>query len=313
MTTTPTPGADLSRLRLGTAPDSWGVWFPDDPHQVPWQRFLDEVVEGGYQLDRAGPLRLPADRSRAAAGRAGPARPPALRRGGLRRAAPRGGGLRAGGAGLPDRGGLLAALGARYLVLLPEQYTDMHSGDALEPGELDAGAVERPRDRHVPARQGPAGGVRHLAGLPPARRQPRRHPAPGRAVAAGHRPQQRLAVPRHRPHLLLRRRQPRDHPPVPRADRLRAPQAGGPCRRRRVREESLSFADAVKLGAMVEPPTAIPAMEPLLDELGTLDVDLFAIVEQDLYPCEPDCPFPVATRTRAYLNGCGLGPAPRRR
>jgi inosose dehydratase len=82
---------------------------------------------------------------------------------------------------------------------------------------------------------------------------------------------------------------------------------------RRVREESLSFADAVKLGAMVEPPTGIPAMEPLLQELGRLDADLFAIVEQDLYPCEPDVPLPVATRTRSYLNGCGLGPAPRRR
>jgi inosose dehydratase len=82
---------------------------------------------------------------------------------------------------------------------------------------------------------------------------------------------------------------------------------------RRVREERLSFADAVKLGAMVEPPGGIPAMEPLLAELGTLDVDLFAIVEQDLYPCEPDYPLPVATRTREYLNGCGLGPAPRRR
>jgi inosose dehydratase len=81
---------------------------------------------------------------------------------------------------------------------------------------------------------------------------------------------------------------------------------------RRVREERLSFADAVKLGAMVEPPGGIPAMEPLLAELGTLDVDLFAIVEQDLYPCEPDYPLPVATRTRTYLNSCGLGPAPRR-
>jgi len=25
----------LPNLRLGTAPDSWGVWFPDDPKQVP--------------------------------------------------------------------------------------------------------------------------------------------------------------------------------------------------------------------------------------------------------------------------------------
>jgi len=54
MTTTPAPGADLSRLRLGTAPDSWGVWFPDDPHQVPWHQFLDEVVQGGYQWIELG-------------------------------------------------------------------------------------------------------------------------------------------------------------------------------------------------------------------------------------------------------------------
>ena len=39
-----------------------------------------------------------------------------------------------------------------------------------------------------------------------------------------------------------------------------------------------------------------------------LDVDapLFVIVEQDLYPCEPAVPLPIATRTRAYLNGRGL-------
>ena len=56
MTTTPAPGADLSRLRLGTAPDSWGVWFPDDPHQVPWHQFLDEAAAAGYTLVELGPF-----------------------------------------------------------------------------------------------------------------------------------------------------------------------------------------------------------------------------------------------------------------
>lgn len=28
-----TAPTDLSRLTLGTAPDSWGVWFEQDPHQ----------------------------------------------------------------------------------------------------------------------------------------------------------------------------------------------------------------------------------------------------------------------------------------
>jgi inosose dehydratase len=39
----------MSRLRLGTCPDSWGVWFADDPLQTPWHRFLDEVAEVGYE------------------------------------------------------------------------------------------------------------------------------------------------------------------------------------------------------------------------------------------------------------------------
>ena len=33
---------------IGSAPDSWGVWFPDDPAQTSWQRFLDEVAAAGY-------------------------------------------------------------------------------------------------------------------------------------------------------------------------------------------------------------------------------------------------------------------------
>ena len=49
-------------VKVGTAPDSWGVWFPDDPLQIPWQRFLDEVVESGYEWIELGPYGyLPTD------------------------------------------------------------------------------------------------------------------------------------------------------------------------------------------------------------------------------------------------------------
>ncbi|MBT2475291.1 2-keto-myo-inositol dehydratase, partial [Microbacterium sp. ISL-103] len=56
-TTTPAAAAAGANpgLRIGTAPDSWGVWFPDDPKQVPWQRFLDEVVAAGYSWIELGP------------------------------------------------------------------------------------------------------------------------------------------------------------------------------------------------------------------------------------------------------------------
>ena len=48
--------SSLPNLQLGTAPDSWGVWFPDDPKQVPWHRFLDEAAAAGYTAVELGPF-----------------------------------------------------------------------------------------------------------------------------------------------------------------------------------------------------------------------------------------------------------------
>ena len=292
MTTTPTPGADLSRLRLGTAPDSWGVWFPDDPHQVPWQRFLDEVVEGGYRWIELGPYGyLPTDPG-AAAGRAGPARAPALRRGGVRRAAPRGGGLRAGARGLPDRGqaaqrargpppgpaaravhGHAQRQRAGAWRLEPAQWNDLVTGMSrlgkVLQEESGIQLVFHPHaDSHVDTQPRVE---RLLQDTDPA--------TVSLCLDTGHISYcggDNLEIIRAFPERIGYVHLKQVDPEVV----------------RRVREESLSFADAVKLGAMVEPPTGIPAMEPLLEELGRLDADLFAIVEQDLYPCEPDVPAP---------------------
>lgn len=55
----------LTRIRIGSAPDSWGVWFPDDPLQTPWERFLDEVADSGYEWIELGPYGyLPTDPAR---------------------------------------------------------------------------------------------------------------------------------------------------------------------------------------------------------------------------------------------------------
>jgi len=43
-------------IHVGTAPDSWGVWHASDPRQTPWQRFLDEVAEAGYDAIELGPF-----------------------------------------------------------------------------------------------------------------------------------------------------------------------------------------------------------------------------------------------------------------
>ena len=51
-----------SIILVGSAPDSWGVWFPDDPGQTPYTRFLDEVAASGYQWIELGPFGyLPTD------------------------------------------------------------------------------------------------------------------------------------------------------------------------------------------------------------------------------------------------------------
>ena len=79
-----------------------------------------------------------------------------------------------------------------------------------------------------------------------------------------------------------------------------------PAIRARVREERLGFAPAVRLGVMVEPPLGEPDMPSLIAALAALDRELYCIVEQDMYPCEPDRPLPIAKRTQTYLATCGL-------
>lgn len=76
--------------------------------------------------------------------------------------------------------------------------------------------------------------------------------------------------------------------------------------RAKVEGEDLPFGEAVKLGAMTEPPHGIPDMPTLLAEIETLGIDVFAIVEQDMHPCEVDAPLPIAKRTRTYLGSCGV-------
>ena len=42
-------------IRIGTGPNAWGVRRdPNQPDRVPWRRFLDEVVEAGYDWIEVG-------------------------------------------------------------------------------------------------------------------------------------------------------------------------------------------------------------------------------------------------------------------
>jgi inosose dehydratase len=75
----------------------------------------------------------------------------------------------------------------------------------------------------------------------------------------------------------------------------------------RAEAEQLSFADAVKRDVMCEPGLGVPDLDDLTDALGSLPAGTFVIVEQDLYPCDFDRPYPIATRPRKTLQAAGIG------
>jgi inosose dehydratase len=302
---------DLERLRLGTAPDSWGVWFPEDPHQVTWQRYLDEVARAGYVWTELGPSGfLPQD-------------PGQLRDelgsrglqvcGGTVFAALHHGkeALDAAIESFGREARLLSAVGAKYLIHLPEQYTDMHTGAATEAGDL---ATEQ-WDNLI-------SGTDELG----------RVMAEEYGISLVFHPHVDTHVDtQERVERFLQDTDPRyvnlcldtghisycdgDNVAIveafpDRVDYVHLKQVD-PQVRERVRAGNLPLSDAVKLGAMVEPPYGIPDMPPLLQALGRLDKDLFTVIEQDLYPVEPDVPLPVAARTAGYFVACGLGPVRR--
>lgn len=297
--------ARYPKLRLGTAPDSWGVWFPDDPQQVPWARFLDEARDAGYSLIELGPYGyLPTDPDvlRAELDRRGLA----LTGGAVFVALHKG--EEAYAQALLDcdlEARLLTILGARHLVILPDSFTDL-DGNVVQSKELtdaqwndlcsgmdrlgrhlkDRWDVDLVFHSHADSHVGTQDQiVRLLDNTDPT--------YVNVCLDTGH-----VAYYNGDNLALIR-----DYPE--RIQYVHLKQVD-PAIRRRAHDEKLGFAPAVRLGVMVEPPAGDPPMEPVLEALGALDRELYCIVEQDLYPCAPDAPFPIAARTRRYFVGCGL-------
>jgi inosose dehydratase len=305
--TASTTGASTrSRLRLGSCPDSWGVWFADDPRQTPWQRFLDELAEAGYRWLELGPYGyLPTD----------PAR---LREEVDRRGLRVSGQAVFGGLHDPDRwdadlrdarqvAELVTAMGARHVVLLPAGTRDL-DGTWLGPRTLDEQGwrtlVERTSELgrildqeygvtavfhpHADSYVGTQAQVeRFLQETDPA--------SVNLCLDTGH-----IAYYRG-DNLELIRRYP------DRIGYLHLKQAD-PAVVDQVEAEDLWFAEAVRRGVMCEPPQGLPDVEELLRAVDEhLDGELFMIVEQDLYPCDPDVPLPIASRTCKYLRQLGVG------
>ncbi|GHH67861.1 MULTISPECIES: sugar phosphate isomerase/epimerase family protein [Streptomyces phaeochromogenes group] len=295
----------LDRIRVGSAPDSWGVWFPDDPQQVPWERFLDEVSEAGYSWIELGPYGyLPTDPAKLTdeVNR----RDLKVSAGTVFTALHRGPDVwDATWEHVSQVAELTRAMGAKHLVVIPSFWRDDKTAELIEPPELT---------------------VRQWSYLTKGMER------------LGHEVKERFGLdivvhPHADTHIDTEEHVERfldstdsglvslcldtGHYAYCGGDNVKLIETYGErigyLHLKQVDPEILAdvvknevpFGPAVQRGVMCEPPTGVPALEPVLDAAQRLGVDLFAIVEQDMYPCPPDKPLPIAVRTRQFLRSCG--------
>ena len=293
-------------VKIGTGPDSWGVWFADDPRQIPWRRFLDEVVEAGYQWIELGPFgylpptiatlraelgqrNLKVSGTFTLANLEEPSAWPEVERQVL------------GG------GELVAGLGGEFMVLIDDLHTDWFTGERLAPERLDDAAWRRLIDTTHKV----ADIVRERFGLKLAF-----HSSPDTHVAFEDQIEtlleqtdpERVSLGLDVGHFAYRGIDAvsfirRHHE---RISYLHL-KSVDPDIQKRIEAEDIPFAKAVQMGIFCEPSKGIVDYLALRDVLREVDFSGFAIVEQDMYPAPFDKPLPIAKRTRAYLRKIGMG------
>ena len=293
-------------VKIGSAPDSWGVWFPSDDKQIPWQRCLDEIAEAGYQWTELGPYGyLPTDRATLQN---------ELSKRGLRASGTFAMGHLEDDAAWPGlekqvlgAGESLAYLGAEYLILIDDTYTNLWTGEATAPGRLDDEAWKRLVDRiHYVVDL-----VRDRFGL-----QVVFHPHAETHVEyedqierlLSQTDPERVVLCLDTGHHAYRGGDPitflrRHHRRIPYLH-LKSVQ---PDLQKKVAEENIPFAHAVGMDLFCEPSQGVVDFPALCRVLQEIDYNGYAIVEQDMYPAPFDKPLPIARRTREYLRGIGIG------
>ena len=293
-------------IRIGSAPDSWGVWFPSDPKQIPWERFLDEIAAAGYEWTELGPYGyLPTDPAtlRAELDRRGlkvtaaftmvhledPAVWPELERQML------------GG------GELAAALGGRFMVLIDDTYSDLFTGQPTRPSRLDDEGWKRLIDTTHRAADLAASRLGLQLVYHPHAETHVEYEDQIEAFLEQTDPS-RVALCFDTGHHAYRGGDPvaffrRHH------DRIRYLHLKSVDRQKQewVERERIPFAIAVANDMFCEPDRGAVDFLAFRDALREAGYDGWATVEQDMYPAPFDKPLPIAQRTRAYLRSIGLG------
>jgi inosose dehydratase len=293
-------------IRLGSAPDSWGVWFPSDPKQIPWQRFLDEIAEAGYEWTELGPFGyMSADASILRT---------ELARRGLKLTAAFAMAHLEDPAAWPEverqvlGGGALAAdLGGRFLVLIDDTYSDPFTGRPTRPSRLDDEGWKRLIDAtHRVADLAATRLGLQLVYHPHAETHVEYEDQIEAFLAATD--PNRVALCFDTGHHAYRGGDPvaffrRHH------DRIRYLHLKSVDRQKQqqVERERVPFAIAVAEDVFCEPSCGAVDFLAFRDALREVDYDGWATVEQDMYPAPFDKPLPIARRTRDYLRAIGLG------
>ncbi|MEE3852937.1 sugar phosphate isomerase/epimerase [Gordonia sp. LSe1-13] len=299
----------FSRLSLGTAPDSWGIWFPDDPKQPHWSTFLDEVVEAGYRTIELGPFgylpthpeQLTDELGKRGLSLTGGTVGTALHRGPdafeqARRDA-------------FDVCELLSAMDVHDLIVLPEQYTDLHTGALTQAAELTADEWRSLTEGHSALGRLIKDAFGITQGF---------HPHVDTHVDTQNFIEKFLddtdpdtvslcLDTGHVSYCSGDNREIISRDPD-RISYIHLKQVD-PGVAAKAREDHVGFYEAVQRGAMVVPPLGVPTMEPLLADLAALGRDFRLIIEQDMYPAPPGSAKEIAIRTREYFASIGLLPA----
>lgn len=293
--------------RIGIAPDSWGVWFPDHPSQPTAEQYLSEVQEVGFRWSEIGPWgflgtdpqKLKADFDAHNLLCSGGTAVTSLHRAGNP--------VDEAWKDISEIAGALVTLGAEHLIVIPETWQRDDAGrvqgeraftaeewtrfltnhDELGKRLLEEYGIRQMFHSHADSQVGTWGEVtRLLEGTDPR--------YTNLCLDTGH-----FAYYLGDCYGLLK-----EYPS--RIGYLHLKQVE-PTLLAEVLKNDVPFDMAVREGIMCEAGEGVPDFGPLLEEAARTTPDIFAIVEQDLFPlASTDTPKHLAATALQHIKNQGV-------